>query len=97
MIFARANAGEADLPEAAQEYETRQIKLLVRLCRELQRYHGGEPFHLDCRTAGKLLGVDHATAWRWLQLLHHDRIVEKVSVGSQASRRANRYRYLHEV
>jgi hypothetical protein len=67
---------------------------LPGLCRAVQRHHGGDPFFLGCRTAGKLLEVDHTTAWRWLWLLVHDKIIEEVEKGDQGSRRASRYRYL---
>ena len=40
-----------------------------KICRELQRIAGEKPFHLDCRTAGKVLGVHHVTAWRGLRRL----------------------------
>jgi hypothetical protein len=95
MIFSRAR--DADPPPVAAEYETSGVKLLIRLCRELQRYHGTNPFHLDCRTAAELLGVEHTAAWRWLKLLQHDRVIRLESTGSRASRRANCYRYLHEL
>jgi len=45
------------------------------------------------RTAGKLLEVDHVTAWRWLFLLTHDGVVEEVEKGDRTKRRASRYRY----
>lgn len=55
-------------PQGIEPDETPQINVLVRLCRELQCVisHGTEPFHLDVRTAGSLLQVDHTTAHRWL-------------------------------
>jgi hypothetical protein len=95
MIVAKAI--DSDLPPVAADYDSPKIKLLVRLCRELQRYHGAEPFYLDCRTAGKVLEVEHSVAWRWLRLLQHDGVLGLVSTGSQASRKANRYRYLHPL
>ena len=65
----------------------------MALCRELQQVSGDKPFFLACRSAGKLLGVDHTMAWRWLFLLAHAGIVEEVEKGNHARRRASRYRY----
>ena len=87
----------ADLPPVAADYETPEVKLLISLCRELQRHHGTNPFHLDCRTAGELLGAGHTAAWKWLRLLQHDKVIRLESSGSLASHRANSYRYLHEL
>ncbi len=82
------------LPRAAQKYERPEFRLLVGLCRELQRASGDEPFFLACRTAGRLLGVRHETAWRWLFLLDHDGVIKEVEKGDGARRRASRFRYL---
>ena len=87
-------AKRVPLPEAAMRYEADGLRLLVALCRELQRVSGDKPFYLACRTAGGLLGVKHVTAWRWLVLLTHDKIVEEVEKGDRLRRRASRYRYL---
>jgi DNA-binding transcriptional regulator YhcF (GntR family) len=47
-------------------------------------------FFLSCRTAGKLLGVNHVTAARYLFLLAHDGIVEAVEKSDRTRRRATR-------
>ncbi|HUT91382.1 MAG TPA: bifunctional DNA primase/polymerase [Thermoguttaceae bacterium] len=91
LIFEQAK--RAPLPAAASRYECENRQLLVAWCRELQRASGDQPFFLGCRTAGKLLGVDHTTAWRWLSLLQHDRIIVQVEKGDRSKRRASRYRY----
>ncbi len=95
QIFAEAVS--AEVPRVAMRYEQGQLRLLVALCRELQRVAGTGPFYLSCRTAGRLLGIDHTTAWRWLFLLEHDDVIRTVSKGSQSSRKASRYRYLPDV
>jgi hypothetical protein len=87
-------AKHAQTPRAALRYEQDGLRLLVALCRELQRVSGDKPFFLACRTAGGLLGVKHVTAWRWLTLLAHDKIVDEVEKGDKLKRRASRYRYL---
>ena len=91
VIFQQAKDQEP--PTAAQQYEGDGLRLLVALCRELQRASGDRPFFLGCRTAGRLLKVNHTTAWRWLFLLVHDGVLEQVEKGDRARRRATRYRY----
>ncbi len=92
MIFAKAV--EAELPASALQYEQDALRLLVALCRELQRASGTEPFFLSTRTAGRLLDITHVTASRWLRLLRLDGILELVSLGSQQDHKASRYRYV---
>ncbi|MBN2025120.1 MAG: hypothetical protein JW809_20250 [Pirellulales bacterium] len=87
-------ARQAPPPPAAARYEQAGLRLLVALCRELQRAAGEEPFFLACRTAGRLLDVSHVQASRWLFLLAHNRAIELVERSQQGHRRANRYRYL---
>jgi hypothetical protein len=91
-IYERAK--RLPVPQAAQRYELPGLRLLAALCQELQRASGDKPFFLACRTAGKLLGVDHTTAWRWLFLLAHDNLITEVEKGDRARRRASRYRWL---
>ena len=85
-----------ELPPVAENYEQHPLKILVGLCRELQRATGEGPFYLACRTAARLLGVDHTTANRWLFLLVADGVLEEVEKGNRAQRRATRFRYLAE-
>ncbi len=70
------------------------VVLLAALCKVLQRRAGKETFFLDCRTAGRLLGVTHKQAWSWLAALCGDGILERVSLGSLKTHRANEYRYV---
>ena len=87
-------AMEAKLPKVAENYEQGSLRLLVAVCRELQRASGEEPFFLSTRIAGKVLGVSHVTASFWLRGLQHDGILQLVSKGSQSGRKASRYQYL---
>lgn len=91
-LFARA-AGSS-LPEVASQYEQAGLRLLVSLCREMQRTCGDGPFYLSCRTAGRLLHVEHTTAWRWLFLLESDHVLDVAERGGSKTQRATRYRYL---
>jgi len=87
------NTVVADLPLAAQEYERPEVRMLVCFVRDLQRESGDKPFFLSCRTVGKLLGVDHVTASRWLHLLCIDDILQVVDTGDLGKRQASTYRY----
>lgn len=73
-----------------------KLKILVSLCRELQRAAGSEPFFLSARVAGKLLEVSPTQANRWLFLLLSDGILTLVSKGGTADtvRQASRYKYV---
>jgi Fic family protein len=66
---------------------------VLRRNRLRRRLSGEQEFFLSCRTAGKLLGVDHSTAACYLFLLAHDGILEPVEKADRARRRATRYRY----
>lgn len=85
---------KAELPEWAAEYESPGLRLLVKLCWELQRASGESPFFLSCRTAGQALGEDYGTTWRWFGVLEADGVLEVVERCPQGGRRANRYRFL---
>jgi hypothetical protein len=89
-----SRAVSTDFPEVAKRYQQRPLRLLVAICRELQRTAGEDVFFLSCRTAGRLVGVDHTTANRWLFLLMADGILDEVVKGDRAKRRASRYRYV---
>jgi len=87
-------AASSPLPEVAEQYEQADLKLLVALCRELQRGAGEHPFYLSCRTAGGLLEVTAMTAYRWLFLLVSDGVLREVEKGGPKTRKATRFRYL---
>ncbi len=94
-IFERACS--EGIPDVADQYEQAELQLLVGICRELQRAAGTGPFYLACRTAGRLLGVDHTTANRWLFLLVVDGVLAEIEKGDRRNRRASRFRYLREL
>ena len=76
-------------------YEQAGMRDLAALCRELQALWGDQPFYLATRTAGRLLGVDHKTACRWLRLLEIDGWIKTIIKGGTAEtpRRATRFRF----
>ena len=65
---------------------------IEELCAALQSTSGDEPFFLDCRTAGKVFGVNHVTAWRWLNHLVDTGRLELLKRGSRMIHRANECR-----
>jgi hypothetical protein len=82
---------------AVEKYpEHSKLKILVSLCRELQRAAGNQPFFLTVRTGARLLKVNQMTISRWLFLLESDGILKLVSKGGTAEtvRQASRYRYI---
>ncbi|MCA9109373.1 MAG: bifunctional DNA primase/polymerase [Planctomycetaceae bacterium] len=89
-----ARAVKAGIPKVAEEYEQPELRILVSFCRELQRSAGEGTFFLDVRTAGRLLNQHHTTVWRWMRCLRLDGILELVSAGGRAERRASTYRYI---
>lgn len=86
-IIKRAN--EALLPNWATAYDRPETQLLVKLCRELQLNSGDNPFYLSCRTAGRVLKIDHVTAWRLLGILLADEVIRLVKAGTKT--KAARY------
>lgn len=95
-IFEKAISTEP--PEVAKRYDSPKCRQLVSLCRELQRNTGDQPFFLSCRTAGKLLHVDHIKVWRWLSGLKLDGVLQEVSRGDGKKKgggyRATRFFYV---
>jgi hypothetical protein len=92
--LARAQACDPPL-KAVELYAEEHVRLLVSLCRELQRFAGDTPFFLDCRTAGRLVGVPHASAWRLLtSVFVADGFLLRGEKGTKATGKANEYRYI---
>ncbi|WP_442485888.1 hypothetical protein [Aeoliella sp. SH292] len=95
LVFDRARCAET--PIEAEHFEQPELRLLVAICRELQRGAPSRPFYLSCRTAGRLLGVDHTTASRWLFLLEAEGVLAVVEKGDRRTRKASRFRYLGKL
>lgn len=89
QAIARADA--APLPPEAAGYDSPQVQRLVKLCLELQRGSGSDPFFLSCRTAGNVIGVDHDAANKMLVMLVADAVLVRARAGT--ARTAARYRF----
>ncbi len=80
------------------QFESSEIRLVVSLCRELQRGAGRQAFYLACRTVQRILHHEaHTTAASWLRGLVHSKILKEVEKGGPLTNRATRYRYLHPL
>lgn len=85
---------DTENPPEAQDYEDSRTRLLVRVCWQLQRVHGGEPFYLSLRTAGEILDVSHTAAAKKLEMLMADGLL---AIASAHTRRlATCYRYINQ-
>jgi len=87
-------AREAKPPRAALQYEQDELRLLVSLCRELQREAGDKPFYLSGRTAAAQIGVSPRHAATWLKGLVIDGILKLAKAGDRRKREANEYRFV---
>lgn len=94
MTILLERAKQAEPPAVAREYQSPETRLLIALCRELQREAGDQPFFLATTTIEKHLGLDRMRAWRWLQGLVRDGVLECVDPGSSKQRRPGQFRYL---
>lgn len=94
LIFAKASAC---YPVEAEKYESNDVRLLMSLCRELQRATGDGPFYLSCRTAGRLMGADYKNVSRWLNYLAREQVLQVVEKGSAKTQKATRWRYLYST
>lgn len=92
LAQALAAADASPDPPEAEQYDAPDTRRLIRLCRELQRHAGNEPFYLSCGSAATLLGTDKMTAWRRLQMLIGDRLITVVIL--HTNKDATRYRYV---
>jgi hypothetical protein len=97
MNMLLATATDADLPACAMQYQTEEVRLVVKLCRELQRHAGKEPFSLSVSMVNDLIlkaGENRMRGWRILRGLVLDGVVEEVEKGTASGRRASSFRYL---
>ena len=79
------------LPEA-EDYDSTEGQYLIRICYELQKLQGKEPFWLSCRSAGGILGVSHETANKYLQMLVTDDVLKVLK--EHTSNEATRFKYI---
>jgi len=96
LIAEKVRAGS--LPAVANDYDDERLQQLVGVCRELQKYHGDEPFFLDTHTAAEVVGVHPTQAWRWMfGPLRADKVIRLVCKGNRREHRASEWRYLRPL
>ncbi len=65
------------LPSAAEQYESPSLRSLVGLCRELQAQRGPQSLFSGLPVpAGRLLGISHVLANKWLRQLERDKVLK---------------------
>jgi hypothetical protein len=90
------NAKAADMPACAMQYETEEVRLIIKLCRELQRHAGDAPFFLSVSMVNDLIlkaGENRMRGWRILRGLVFDGVLEVVEKGTATKRQASSFRY----
>jgi len=89
-------ATQSEPPQIAKRYGSPDMRLLVAFCRELQRETGDEPFYLATTIVDERfrLNGNRMRAWRWLDGLVRNGVLERVERGDPARRIAARFRYL---
>lgn len=82
-----------DLPASLSQlgYGEKTI-LLCRICRQLQKNAGDDPFFISARQAGELIGLHFTDASKVLYALCADDVLQLVKRG--AGNQASRYRYI---
>jgi hypothetical protein len=80
-------------PAIASRYADDSMAMLICLCLELQAHAPDGRFFLDCRNAGKVIGVSHETAAAMLRVLCNDGVLERISQGTRGH--AAEYQYVH--
>lgn len=93
MELAIARAKLSETPAEAAHLSNDEIRLLAKICRELQRVAGNDPFFLSCRKAGEAIGMDHTTANRYLSVLAAEGLLGVVQLGGPETMKATRFHY----
>lgn len=91
-VVDRARSGSGPAIADRLGIDNDQQRLLMRICRELQRDWGANPFFLSARTAGNIVGVHFTTAATWLNAFQGFRVLSRVKLGDRIN--ASEWRYL---
>ncbi|MEO2044939.1 MAG: hypothetical protein ABGX16_00010 [Pirellulales bacterium] len=79
---------------AASKGMSEPLRILAGTCRELQLMAGDNPFFIGCREVGELFDVHFTSGATYLKILIEYDILQKVTPGRKAGRRATTYLYL---
>jgi len=89
-VVERAKA--ASLPKWAKRYDSEPVRMLVKVCKELQRRSKNEPFFISSRAAGDAIGTSKSNAATFVQMLVSDGVLTIAQ--KWTARRATRYRFI---
>jgi hypothetical protein len=92
--IAAASVDPSDLPAVAERYDGIPMKRLIALCAALGAMHPEGHFFFSSHDAGRRIKVLPKDAWRLLELLQRDGVIERMERGNQF--RATRYRWIGE-
>lgn len=94
-------ARKAAVPTCGQTYADEMLRLLVKICACLQEMRHTRSFYLSARQAAKLLGTYPVDAWRMMQTLQFDGVIQLVQQGTlgeaPTDNLASEYRFTGEV
>jgi hypothetical protein len=96
---ARLVAQDRPIPAFAMKYRSQKMRELIVLCQVLHEDFADEKgiWFLSCRSAGKVLEMDHSVAADNLRRLVRDGVLELASEHVDGSMKAQRYRYLGDT
>jgi hypothetical protein len=86
-------ARAAALPACGQKYGSEDLRLFVKVCRELQRAAGSGPFFLTVRALEEA-GIPRSRVHSWLRGLARDGVLLPVSKGRYNTHRGSEFRYI---
>ena len=94
LDLAVSRAKAAPLPEVPS-FSDKRIRLLVAICRELQKMTGANPFYLPTRKLGEILGAHWTQVASWLRALEVLDIIRLApgEVRKRGGSRSPRYHY----
>ena len=81
-----------NIPEESNNYGTKKLRFLVRICYQLQLLANQEPFYLSWNQAASALNISPQYAGEYLCILIGDGIIEIVKEHTETE--ATRYRYI---
>lgn len=76
----------------ADQYESPDARLLLKLCLELDRDSRPNPFFLSCPTAAQAIGIERMAAWRYFRRMVAEGLLQVV--GKHTASKATRYRWI---
>jgi hypothetical protein len=89
---ARQDEANGSSSPCAEQYDSKAVRLLVGMCRHLASLRKDRVFFLSSHDVVKYIETSPVQAWRWLNMLCVEGMLEKLDPGD--SRKAARYRWI---